>query len=110
MKNVLSTVWKLNVWLVIKEVGERLFIFNFEDNGDKVGVLQRQPWSFNKSLLVLANYEGLSSSEEIVLQWCPFWVQIHGLSLAMMIEKIDLILGESVGDVEEVDSDGEQMA
>ena len=70
----------------------------------------RQPWSFNKSLLVLGNFAGHEKSEEVNLQWCPFWVQIHGLPLGLMTTKIATVLGESIGDVEEVDADGEKMA
>ncbi|XWS18212.1 hypothetical protein CRYUN_Cryun32bG0023500 [Craigia yunnanensis] len=53
MKNVLITIWKLSSRMSITEVGNRLFIFQFEDNKEKERVLLRQPWSFNKSLLVL---------------------------------------------------------
>ena len=53
LKNVLSAVWKPFSRMSITEVGNRLFIFQFEDNEEKERVLLQQPWSFNKSLLVL---------------------------------------------------------
>ena len=109
MKNVLSMVWKLCARMTIKEVGNRVFIFHFEDIGEKENVLLRQPWFFNKSLLVLENYDDHSKPEDFKLHWCPFWVQIHGLPLGMMIEKIGLILGESIGDVEELDVDNDKL-
>ena len=70
----------------------------------------RQPWFFNKSLLVLAPFDGKSKLEEVNLQCCSFWIQIHGLPLGMMIEKIGVVLGETMGDVEEVVAEGNQMA
>ena len=110
MKNVLSTIWKLSARMTIKEVGVRVYIFHFEDVGEKESVLLRQPWSINKSLLILENYDGQSNPEDINFRWCPFWVQVHGLPLGMMTEKTGLILGESMGDVEEVDTDEEKLA
>ena len=110
MKNVLSSIWKLSYGMSIREVGCRLFIFHFEENLEKERVLLRQPWSFNKSLQVLGNFEGHEKPEEVKLQWCPFRVQIHGLPLGLMTAKIGTVLGESIGDVEEVDVDEEQMA
>ena len=74
MKNVLSMIWKVSSCMVVKEVGERLFVFQFEDNMDKERVFMKQPWTINKSLLILANFDGQSKPEEVMLQWCPFWV------------------------------------
>ena len=92
--------------MFIKEVSERVFIFHFEDVGEKV-VLLRQPWSFNKSLLVLKNYDGHTNPEEINFNWCSFRVQVYGPYLGMIIGKIGLILGELIGDV---DTNGEKLA
>ena len=110
IKNVMSTIWKLSARMSIKEVGEKVFIFHFEDVGEKKVVLLRQPWSFNKSLLVLENYDDHTNLKEINFNWCPFRVQVYGLLLGMMTKKIGLMLGESIGDVEEVDTDGEKLA
>ena len=41
MKNVLSMVWRLTAQMTIKEVGNRMFIFHFEDIGEKENVLLR---------------------------------------------------------------------
>ncbi|XWS53817.1 hypothetical protein CRYUN_Cryun10bG0032700 [Craigia yunnanensis] len=96
MKNVLSNVWKLSSGMVVKEVGNRIFVFQFQENKEKERVLLRQPWSFNKSLLVLQNLEENMKPEEVKIQWCPFWVQEHGLPLGLMTEKIGIVLGESI--------------
>ena len=51
----------------IKEVGDRLFVFQFEDTLEKERVLMRQLWSFNKSLLVLDRFDGQTKPNEINL-------------------------------------------
>ena len=53
MKNVLCNVWKSFFGMSIKEVRDRLYIFKFENQMEKEKVLMKQPWTFNKSLLVL---------------------------------------------------------
>ncbi|XVF85136.1 hypothetical protein PTKIN_Ptkin17bG0093900 [Pterospermum kingtungense] len=78
-------------------------MFHFEDEGEKHKVLVRQPWSFNKSLFVLQEVSGNLSPKLIKFDWCPFWIHVYGLPLAMMTERIGIILGESMGEVEEID-------
>ena len=79
--------------MIIQKVGERLFIFQFVDELQKDWVMQKQPWSFNKSLLLLKEIKREAKPEDIDIDWCPFMIQIHGLQLGMMIEKIGVILG-----------------
>ena len=87
MKNVFRKIWRMSACLYIRKVGEHSFIFHFENLMDKERIIQKQPWSFNKSLLILKEFDGLSKPDEVKMEWCSFWVQIHGLPLGMMNEK-----------------------
>ena len=110
MRLVFLKIWRIKSGMTIREVGERLFLFYFEDALERDKAFQKQPWSFNKSLLVLNEFDGHTHPETVNMEWCPFNVQIHGLPFDMMTKKIGTILGEAIGDVEEVDSDESQMA
>ncbi|XVF20671.1 hypothetical protein REPUB_Repub12eG0021900 [Reevesia pubescens] len=103
MKAVFSKLWRTQSGLQIKEVGEKLFLFKFKDEVEKDRVLVNQPWSFNKALMVFRDFDGLVETRAINMEWCPFWVQIHGLPLGMMNKKVGIVLGETLGDVEEFD-------
>ena len=77
---------------------------------EKDRVFQKQPWSFNKSLLVLNEFDGHTHLDIVNMDWCTFNVQIHVLPLDMMNEKIGVVLGESISEVEEVECDEIQVA
>ena len=55
-------------------------------------------------------FDGHSKPEVVNLTWCSFWVQAHGLPLGLMNEKIGTVLGDAIGDVEEVETNGDQLA
>ena len=67
MKNALCNVWKSIFGMSNKEVRDRLYIFKFENQMDKERVLMRQPWTFNKSLFVLQDFDGRIKPEEVDL-------------------------------------------
>ena len=77
---------------------------------EKDRVLQKQPLSFNKSLLILQEINGDVKPKEVNMDWCPFTVQVHGLPLGMMTKKIGVVLGEFLGDVEKVETNEDQNA
>ncbi|XWS30332.1 hypothetical protein CRYUN_Cryun24cG0108200 [Craigia yunnanensis] len=72
IRTVFYKIWKLASWLTINEVGDKVFIFKFDDEYEKDKVLVKQPWLFNKSLLVLKEFDDYSSSKNFNLDWCPF--------------------------------------
>ncbi|XVF71961.1 hypothetical protein PTKIN_Ptkin12aG0082300 [Pterospermum kingtungense] len=110
MRNVLAKAWRLKSTLTITEVGEKVFVFQFEDAVEKDRVLLGQPWTFNKSLLVLNDFDSSMFPEKVNMNWCPFWVQVHGLPLDLMNEKIGIVIGETIGEIMEVETDWEQQA
>ena len=65
MKVVLYNIWKLSHGFEIKEVGDKVYVFQFEDGSEKDKVLVRQPWSFNKALIVLADFDGFSFPTDV---------------------------------------------
>ncbi|XVF57673.1 hypothetical protein PTKIN_Ptkin07bG0000900 [Pterospermum kingtungense] len=48
--------------------------------------------------------------EAVDLGWCPFWICILGLPIGTMNAKIGIVIGESIGEILEVDQDDNSMA
>ena len=67
MRNVFHKIWKLKGDLIIKEVDEKVYVFRFGSWVEKERVLIQQPWSFNKALLVMKEFDGKNTADSIEL-------------------------------------------
>lgn len=90
MKTTFKKDWQIVNTMDIKEICDRVFLFQFDSRIEKMKVFLRWPWSFNKALKEL---EATENFEEPNVQTCPFWIQCHCLPLGAMNEKISVILG-----------------
>ncbi|XVF88864.1 hypothetical protein PTKIN_Ptkin19aG0084800 [Pterospermum kingtungense] len=98
--------WQVSQNLEVQEIGDRIFLFRFQSQFERAKVFLRQPWFFNKALLVMADFNGLEQLEDHQSERCPFWVQLHGVPVGLRIKKVGWLLGNQLGDVIEVDSKG----
>ncbi|OMP08440.1 hypothetical protein COLO4_06478 [Corchorus olitorius] len=103
LRNAFIQAWKLDYGLGVMEVGENLFLFQFEDELEKDRVLVHQPWNFNRLLMVFRDYDENQHPESMSFDLCPFWVRIFNLPLKVMNEKVGIVIGETLGPVLEVD-------
>lgn len=103
MKITFTKAWNLQNEVVIEEVSQRVFIFRFASVIDRGKVLFRQPWSFNKALIVFQEFENIDELNEISFNTCPFWVHLLGIPLGLSSEKVGRILGSKAGLVSEVE-------
>ena len=46
----------------------------FRDGQDKKKVLDMRPWSYEKQLVLIQDFEVELTLREIELEWAPFWV------------------------------------
>lgn len=69
----------------------------------KKKVLEMCPWSYNKQLILLQEFKGEQVPKEILLQWSPFWVQIHNLPLKCRTRETRHTIGSTLGEVIKVD-------
>ncbi|KAK6138781.1 hypothetical protein DH2020_027478 [Rehmannia glutinosa] len=106
-KQPLSLDYHVEWGFEIIDVSADGFFFVFEDPREIEKVLSLEPWTFNRSLLVLKEFEGLNSKDVDDIQYTRFWVQIHNLPDVWMTNKIGCVVGDGLVIEFHVDADSE---
>nr|POE67963.1 hypothetical protein CFP56_75730 [Quercus suber] len=103
LRKNLRMLWKPNKGIQIAELEEDLFLVEFGDEKDKKKVLDMCPWSYEKQLVLLQEFEGKLTPKEIEVKWAPFWVQIYNLPLNSRTRETGWAIGSCLGSVLDVD-------
>lgn len=63
-------------------------------------ILTNEPWSFDKHLIVLQRYDGVSEVQHMDFNLTQFWVQVHGMPVKFMNPAVAEGICETVGKVQ----------
>ncbi|EPS71036.1 hypothetical protein M569_03726 [Genlisea aurea] len=83
--------------LNIKFLSRNKFLFRFTHPGDVNRVLNAAPWHYDRHLLVLQKMEEDQWLGDVVLDFCPFYVQIHNLPYLSYPQEIPKLVGDMIG-------------
>ena len=86
-----------------------MWLFEFKDQVDKMRVMDERPWSFERQILVLNEFDGSIPPFQLVFDHSPFWIQAHDIPLICMNKDVGTKIGNSLGDLIEVDVAGDGM-
>jgi hypothetical protein len=106
-KTVLSRIWRIFHGVIFKELDDNIWLFEFEDVDDMRSVLGGRPWSFDRQMLVVKEFDGMTPASQIDFNYSPFWVQIHDMPLLCMTKGIGSKIGESMGRFLDIDLAGD---
>jgi hypothetical protein len=103
IKVPLIRIWKTNGRVTFKEVGDNLFLIEFQHDWEKSRILEGRPWTFDGYLISLVEFDGMTPPAELDFDRAAFWVRMSNLPLACMGKDIGMQIGSSVGEVEDID-------
>ena len=106
-RTVLSQIWRTVGSVVFKEVQDNIWFFEFIEKEDKERVLEGRPWSFDHQVLVLNEFNRSIPPSQMEFNHSPFWIQVHDMPLLYMNQAVGIKIGESMGEVEDVDVTGD---
>jgi hypothetical protein len=106
-KSVLSGLWRTAEGVVFKEVQDNMWLFEFADEEDKARVMAGRPWSFDRHILVLNEFNGNIPPSQMDFSRSPFWIQAHEMPLVCMTKGVGTKIGRSIGELHEVDVAGD---
>ncbi|KAL0406171.1 UNVERIFIED_CONTAM: hypothetical protein Slati_3931000 [Sesamum latifolium] len=81
------------------------FLLKFFHVLDRDRVLDRCPWAYDKTLLVLAPVDASDDPNLVELNFCNFHIHIHGLPMGKMTKEVASFIGNRLGKFREVDLD-----
>ena len=95
-----TPLWRSKNGFKIKNLGNHIVLFTFKSKVEVDNILANKPWSFDKHLMVLQRYDGVSEVHELDFTLTPFWVQVHGIPVKFMTTTVAESLCETVGQVQ----------
>ncbi|MBA0860395.1 hypothetical protein Goshw_017260 [Gossypium schwendimanii] len=106
-RDALVRVFK-NVWYTDDEVtfiylNSNTLLVKFGSKEDKKKIMDLEPWSFDKMLFVLKDYEPSFSPRDYDFSLVPFWIRFYNLPLGWVNRLAALMLGGAVGEVMAID-------
>ena len=103
-------IWRFNNGFRIRNQGNNTVLFVFDNFADVDKILNSQPWSFDKHLIIMQRYTNDSPVSELAFNRVPFWVQVHDIPCSFLTRKVAEKLCDTVGEVQKsigaVEDDG----
>nr|POE98551.1 hypothetical protein CFP56_46459 [Quercus suber] len=95
-------LWKPGGELKIRDIGDNILLFEFEDCLDLERVLEFEPWSYDKSLVVFQRALDAESALSLDYTRSSFWIQIHNVPDYLLSQETGESVGKTLGKVLQV--------
>ena len=93
-------LWRLEKDVQIKDMGDNILLFNFEDECDLGRVLEHEPWTYDKRLVVFEKVTANVPISSLAFQFTTFWIQIHDLPVQCLNQETRDAIGNSLGTIQ----------
>ncbi|KAK5834071.1 hypothetical protein PVK06_017944 [Gossypium arboreum] len=103
MKSTIANLWHPVRGIQIRDLGEKMYLFQFFHPMDLERVIKGSPWTFNNHLLVLHKLQWGEDPLKIPLIYSPFWVQLHEVPVGFFSESLAIQIGNFIGNFMEYD-------
>lgn len=103
-------IWCPSKGIECKELGDNCFLFTFPQAAAKRRVLKDGPWMISKEVLVVADFDGTKSLDEIDFSFIPIWIRVARLPMGLMNRATTEVIGDEIGDFMEMDFESDDLA
>lgn len=103
-------LWQSRNCFKVKSIGDHILLFIFDNKSEADRVINSEPWSFDKHLVLFQHYNGEVPIRNLVFDKVHFWVQLHNILVRFMNVEVAKKLCEVIGEVcelaDELECDG----
>ncbi|GMN22624.1 hypothetical protein TIFTF001_051230, partial [Ficus carica] len=103
--STMTKLWAADGDLSVQVIDRDIFLFSFEKEQDRSRVLAMEPWSFNKSLILLKVVNGDETLRWDSWSFTCFWIRVYNLPFDGMTREIGEKIGNGIGKFLDVDTD-----
>ncbi|KAJ4843405.1 hypothetical protein Tsubulata_013315 [Turnera subulata] len=103
VKSFVERIWSVRHALEVKELKPGVFLFSFQNNGERDRALRGKQWIVNGCLLILKAWDPSVPVEFVDLSKAEFWVKVSGLPPDQLSRENAVAIGSMLGEVLEVD-------
>uniref|UniRef100_A0A803ML34 DUF4283 domain-containing protein n=1 Tax=Chenopodium quinoa TaxID=63459 RepID=A0A803ML34_CHEQI len=97
MKNTMRSAWKLNKGMVVREIDNNVFIFQFFAYSNKIKVLEEGLWTFDGVPLILKEIEEGIQPSKLVFDTARLWVKVEDLPLNKRTKSMAISMASKMG-------------
>jgi hypothetical protein len=108
-QSVMSNVWRTAGGVKFKDLKDNIWLFEFTDQVDKKRVMEGRPWSFDRQIIVLNEFDGSIPPSQLEFNHSPIWIQVHDMPLICMNKSVGTKIGNSLGELVDIDVAGDGM-
>ena len=94
-----SQLWRSRNGFKIKDMGNHIILFIFDNKLDTDRVLASQPWSFDKFLVAIQRYDKNTPVRDLVFDRVPIWVQVYDIPIRFANKGVAEGICSGIGDV-----------
>ena len=92
-------LWRAINGFTIKNMGNHILLFVFENQEDVHWVLFSEPWTFDKHLVAVQKYEKNTPLQDVSFNKTSLWVQVFYIPVRYMTKEVAEDICSSVGEV-----------
>ncbi|KAL2903860.1 hypothetical protein RDABS01_002570 [Bienertia sinuspersici] len=104
LKNTMRSLWKPTKSLVVREIEDNIFVFQFFLWADREKVLEQGPWLFDGKLLLLKEVKKGEQPAEMAFNIVRFWVKAYQIPVDRRRRSMAVAIANKMGKF--VDFDG----
>jgi hypothetical protein len=105
VRATLFTSWNFAAPMTMEVLDQNKYLFTVSHENHYKNIMNKGPWNIRSSLLLLNSWSPALSIDEVKLNICAFWIQIHGLPLQYMTTLNAIRIGKKLGNILELEND-----
>ena len=90
-------LWRTQKDFKINDMGDNILFLDFEDECDLQRVVEHEPWTYDKHLVIFERVRKNDSISDLRFQFTSFWIQIHDLPIHCLTPEVREAIGGSLG-------------